>query len=178
MRQSEAWVLQAKSDLAAARRVLREDDPTTFCQAIAKYQQVVEKSVKAMIAAINELGVAGTILTISGRHTLEHEVNQLDGLRRKKPGLDDASVDVIDRLLTRHKNAIGRLCSLAPKLPGAGSAYPVNTEYPFNDASPGGGTAPAAPETCVLRDVLEAQKRAWPLHHSAARFASSLRRRR
>jgi len=97
VRQSEAWILQAKSDLAAAQAVLKENDPSTYCQPLAKYQQSAEKSVKGMIAALNELGVFPLI--ISGNHTLEHEINGLDALRRKKSNLDSASLGVVDRVV-------------------------------------------------------------------------------
>ncbi len=175
MKQSAAWVIQAGSDLAAARRVLDEQDDSTFCQALANYQQVVEKSVKAMVAALNESGVVQ--VTVSGNHTLEHEINGLDAVRRKKYGVDNASLEIIDRLFRRGRADIMLLCTLAPKLPKPGAAYPRNTEYPFTDDSEEGWTAPAAPNTFSLEEVNRAARLAWPLYHSASRFASSLRRR-
>lgn len=175
MKQSEAWVLQAKSDLAAAQAVLKEGNASTYCQALAKYQQATEKSVKGMIVALNELGVSQ--ISISGNHTLGHEMNGLDAVRRKRPDLDITSVGAIDRMLRGYKADILALSALAPKLPKPGPAYPRNTEYPFNDASLGDWTAPAAPSTYTLEEVKKAQRLAWPLHQIAARFSSSLRRR-
>lgn len=175
MKQSEAWVLQAKSDLAAAQAVLKEGDVSTFCQALAKYQQVTEKSVKGMVAALNELGISQP--SISGNHNLAHEMNGLDAVRRKRPDLDDTSIGMIDRLLRGHKTDVMWLSALAPSGP-KGQVYPKNTEYPFNDASAGGWTAPAASDVYALAEVKRAHSLAWPLHQIAARFASSLRRRR
>jgi len=175
LKQSEAWVLQAKSDLAAARAVLKENDASTYCQALAKCQQVTEKSIKGMIAALNELGIPQA--TISGGHSLEHELNGLDAVRRKKPDLDDASVGTIDRMLRKHKRDILWLSALAPS--GLkGTVYPKNTEYPFGDTTLDEWTAPADVTTFTLAEVKQAQTVAWPLHQIAVRFASSLRRRR
>lgn len=176
MKQSEAWILQARSDLAAAQVVFKEGDASTYCQALAKYQQATEKSVKGMVAALNELGVSQ--ISISGNHNLEHEMNALDAVRRKKPNLDNSSVNVINRTLKGYKTDILALSVLAPKLPKPGLVYPRNTEYPFNDASPEGWTAPATPGTYTFEEVRKAHRLAWPLHQIAARFASSLRRRR
>jgi len=175
LKQSEAWILQAKSDLAAAQVVFKEGNASAYCQALAKYQQATEKSVKGMVAALNELGVSQ--LPISGNHTLGHEMNGLDAVRRKRPDLDATSVGAIDRMLRGYKADILALSALAPKLPKPGLVYPRNTEYPFNDASPEGWTAPAAPGTYTSEEVRKAQRLAWPLHQIAARFASSLRRR-
>lgn len=176
MKQSEAWVLQAKSDLAAAQAVLKESDASIYCQALAKCQQATEKSVKGMIAALNELGISQA--TISGTHTLEHEMNGLDAVRRKRPDLDSTSVGVVDRMLRGYKSDIIRLSLLAPRLPKSGLAYPRNTEYPFNNASAEGWTAPAAPGAFTFEEVRRAQRLAWPLHQVAVRFTSSIRRRR
>lgn len=146
LKQSEAWVLQAKSDLAAAQAVFREDDASTYCQAIAKFQQTAEKSIKGMIPA--------------------------------PPDLDDASVETIDRLMKHQKEAVIRLCVLAPQGPKQGGVYGKNTEYPFNDDfSPNDWMAPAA-NSFTRSDVKKAREWAWPLHHSVAKFTSSLRRRK
>lgn len=175
LKQSEAWVLQAKSDLSAAQAVFKESDASTYCQALAKYQQVTEKSVKGMVASLKELGV--TQLSISGNHALEHEMNGLDAVRRKRADLDDASIGVIDRMLRSHKTGIIWLSVLAPSGP-KGLVYPKNTEYPFNNASADGWTAPAASDVYTTEEVRRAHRPAWPLHQIAARFTSSLRRRR
>ncbi len=175
MRQSAAWVLQAKSDLAAAKAVLQDNEASTYCQALAKCQQVTEKSIKGMIAALNELGISDA--TVSGGHSLAHELNGLDAIRRKKPDLDDVSVGMIDRMLRKHKQDILWLCSLAP---GGlrDKVYPRNTEYPFGDPSLNDWSAPADETTFSLAEVARARTVAWPLHQVADRFASSLRRRR
>lgn len=168
--------MQAKSDLDAAKAVRKDSEFSTYCQALAKYQQVTEKSVKSMIAALNEAGFLQ--VSISGNHALEHEINGLDALRRKKPGIDNASLEAIDKILKSYRSKIALLSSLAPSGP-KGSVYPRNTEYPFHaDAALNNWTAPAAEGTYTLVEVTEAHKMVWPLHHLAAKFTSSLRRRR
>jgi hypothetical protein len=44
-----AWMTQARSDYRAAQRLDNPQDPTTHCQAIAKYQQCAERSIKAVL---------------------------------------------------------------------------------------------------------------------------------
>lgn len=167
--------MQAKSDLVAAKDVQNENDASTYCQALAKYQQCTEKSIKGMIAALNELGVSQP--SISGNHALQHEINGLDALRRSKSNLDSASVGVVDRVVKGYKADIIQLCSLAPSGPKY-QVYYKNTEYPFNDASAEGWTASAVPGTYTWEEVKKAHQITWPLHQIAAKFASSLRRRK
>lgn len=57
MTEAEAWLAQVESDFAAARSVFKEDDLSTYCQSIAKCQQVVEKSINVIDAVLREQGV-------------------------------------------------------------------------------------------------------------------------
>lgn len=173
MKQSTAWILQARSDLVAAQAVHKEGDASTYCQALAKYQQVTEKSVKGMVAALVELGIPQ--VSISGSHTLKHEMNGLDVLRRRRRDIDTASLTTIDQLFRSYKIEIEWLCLLAPSGP-RGLVYPRNTEYPFSDSSAEGWTAPAAPSSFSFSEFNRAHSLAWPLQPKAARFVSLLRR--
>jgi hypothetical protein len=47
---------QAESDFRAAQRVDNSADPRTRCQAISKYQQSVEKSVKGILDKLYDAG--------------------------------------------------------------------------------------------------------------------------
>jgi len=71
MKQSSAWIVQVESDFAVAEILFQKTDATTYCQAIAKYQQTVEKSVKAMVAAVNDLG---SDLTVTASHLPTNEI--------------------------------------------------------------------------------------------------------
>lgn len=172
MRQSEAWILQAKSDLDVALALVKDDNFSTYCQALAKYQQTTEKSIKGMIAALKELGFSG--FTFGGTHTLEPEIKHLDVLRRRP---DLPSVQEINRIAVGHRSDILRLCSLAPRMPGQGQIFARNTEYPFNDTSVGTWTAPAAEGAFSIEEVRKAHRTAWRVHHRAAKFTASLSRR-
>lgn len=175
MKQSAAWLLQARSDLLAAKAVAKKADASTYCQSLAKYQQVTEKSVKGMVAALIELGIPQ--VSISGSHTLRHEMNGLDALRRRRRDIDKASLASIDQMFRSYRADIIWLSNLAPSGPN-GQIYPKNTEYPFNDASLEGWTAPAAPDAFAPSEVKRAHSLAWALQPKAARFVSSLSRRR
>jgi HEPN domain-containing protein len=59
MSEHRAWLRQAQKDRESAERVLDLKDGSTFCQAIAKSQQAVEKAVKALAAALIENRIIG-----------------------------------------------------------------------------------------------------------------------
>jgi hypothetical protein len=122
------WLNQAHSDLKAAERLFDTTDDNFFCQAIAKHQQVVEKSVKAIAASIRDAGI-GSINT-GFSHEVEKIVSGLVLLPKNKRALEIK--DKIKALLHEgHRSEIRALCSLAPKKPGPGELARRNTEYPF-----------------------------------------------
>jgi hypothetical protein len=169
MTQSSAWLLQIHSDSIAAKRVLRHNDPSTFCQAVAKYQQVVEKSIKAMVAVVLELGIEFT--TINSNHKPYKEMQALTNLARV---IDSGSVEFIRNTFTVTRQAdIEELCDLAPNYPEPGKPFLRNTEYPYNDAQ-GRWTAPAANDSFGLKDVKRFYELAWVLHVRATKFAQSV----
>lgn len=165
--------MQAKSDLSAALVVHKPADASTYCQALAKYQQVTEKSIKGIVTALAEIGIPQA--TISGSHKLEHELNVLDAIRRKKPGIDRVSLGTIDQILKSYKTDIIWLSQLAPSGP-KGTVYPKNTEYPFGDKTLNEWIAPADLGAFTAGEVNRAHRLAWPLQPKAAQFESALRR--
>src|SRR5437870_2121831 len=56
---SQAWMQQAESDFRTAQRVDNEQDARTRCQAISKYQQCVEKSIKGVLDKLHAVGLIG-----------------------------------------------------------------------------------------------------------------------
>lgn len=52
-----AWMAQARSDYRAAQRLDNHQDPTIRCQAVSKYQQCVEKSIKAILDKLHAAGL-------------------------------------------------------------------------------------------------------------------------
>ena len=171
MKQSEAWVRQAQSDLDAAVFLHQQasKNASMYCHAIAKYQQTVEKSVKAMVSAIVDLGIQFTTITAS--HLPSKEVDALLKIKQ----IDNKSLGSIARILTNKiRKQIHDLCVLAPKFPEKGQPFPRNTEYPFEQG--GTWTAPAASGVFTIEEVQDAKELAWVLHRQAARFVSAVRR--
>ena len=167
MKQSAAWIAQVESDFAAGEKFFRENDPTTYCQAIAKYQQVVEKSVKAMVAAVNELGSS---ITITRSHLPTNEMDAFLGLRKK---IDNASVSHVARMFKAHRQAVENLCSLAPQWPEDNASFARNTEYPFQIH--GEWTAPTVEGMFTLQEMKSAQSTAKAFHRAAIDFAYSVK---
>ncbi len=145
------WLSQAHSDFCAAKRVYQAGDDSTYCQAIAKYQQVVEKSVKALAAGLQH----AKITQISSGHYYKHDVDRLAQAIRHS--LDPKNVneihDKVAELFNEHyRQEIKILSSFAPRRPPPGAPHQRNTEYPFQNAN-GGWTAPAKPKTFTSQEV-------------------------
>lgn len=168
MTEIEAWMLQTDSDFAAARRVLVETDATTYCQAIAKYQQVTEKSINVMDAALHEQGVL--FGRVRAEHLPIHMKNRLIRIPREK-NKDLAAR--LERIFRRWWPDVYDLCSLAPKLPLPGEDYKQNTEYPFQER--GVWTAPAAGTSFTLAQVQRFEKIARQLRSEARQIVAAAR---
>lgn len=168
MKQSEAWVTQAASDLAAGKRLYQKGDATTYCQALSKYQQTVEKSVKAMVAAVNDLGVH--FMSVTPSHVPTREIDALLVLRR---AIDNVSVDRLAEIFKKYRKPVEDLCRLAPKWPDDGYTFARNTEYPFQVGA--GWAAPALPDSFTEEETETAQRTAWAFHHAAADFVRGVR---
>ena len=139
-------------------------------QALAKYQQVAEKSVKAMVSAIVDIGI--TFMTITPSHVPSKEI---DALRNLKRTIHPSTAGTIARILTDKRcNAILTLCQIAPKYPEKGQSFPRNTEYPFQDAA--GWIAPVSEGVFSVAEVEDARTLTWVLHHQVIKFVSAARR--
>jgi len=167
MKQSAAWVVQFRSDFAAAELLLQKADATTYCQAISKYQQTVEKSVKAMVAAVNDLG---SDLTVTASHLPVTEIDSLLQLRRV---IDNVSVDRLAQIFRQHRLAVEGLCKLAPKWPEDGQSFARNTEYPF--VIDGKWSAPAVDGAFTLQETVNAQITARAFHKAAITFVEAVK---
>ena len=128
----QAWMRQAESDLRTAKRVDNHADARTRCQAISKYQQCVEKSIKGVL---DKLHVAGLITQGSDRG---HRVARYAAVLGGFPATPDnrALLNQLRRLFTeRVLDQINLLDSLVPAYPAPGTAAARNHEYPFQDAA-------------------------------------------
>ena len=178
MKQSQAWLLQIDSDWAAAEFLSKQavKHPNLRCQVMAKYQQVAEKSIKVMVAAVNELGTA-TFTTITSKHIPAAEIRALSGLKRL---IDNTSIDHLkNKVLTTEKiKQIDALCRLSPEYPEAGKPFLKNTEYPFNlsETALDDWTAPAVPDTFTEAELQTAYQLVWVLRLQVQRFVSGVGR--
>jgi HEPN domain-containing protein len=122
--ESYAWLQQAISDRAAAERLSGDKNGAEWCHAIAKYQQTVEKAIKAIVAALH--------ISTGYQHDVGHFVDVLIRLPRKAGNRDIAN-NLSRWLDTNTRTAIRSLDTLAPKRPAPGQPHRRNTEYPFRD---------------------------------------------
>ena len=124
----QAWMQQAESDFRAAQRVDIQADARTRCQAIAKYQQCVEKSVKGLLDKLYEA-------RITKRHSdRNHKVARYVPVLTSIPSTNDTRdlFRQLARLFTAaNVGQINFLDSLVPEYPAAGALAARNHEYPY-----------------------------------------------
>jgi HEPN domain-containing protein len=169
------WWIQADADRRAARRVFDLADERTYCQAVAKQQQAVEKSVKALAAAVRDARLA------SVRIKFTHEVDKLlNALNRLHPPTGENAViqSRIHQLIsTRWEKEIGDLMALAPKALAEGEMLLArNTEYPYQNAD-GSWRAPAESGSFSDADVRRFQALADHIVFGTERLISAIERR-
>ena len=176
MDESLAWLHQAVADrLAAEREFIFAAAAATpvWCHAIAKCQQAVEKSVKAIVAAL-----------IAARRWrgppigFVHEVGRHMGTLVRLPRSSEFP------LLRRHllrlfdpntRSTIEALECLIPKAPPPGQPLRRNTEYPYHDAT-GGFTYPAEPSIFSRTEIERFRALSSRLTDSARKIVAMLRR--
>ncbi len=132
MRLSAAWIRQAESDLQAGKKLDIPDRPSTFCQALSKYQQAVEKSVKGLASVLHEGGV------LSAGLSKKHAVASLFSAILKIPRSEDNRdyMEKLERVFAGSRQQyLKELDDLAPIYPAPGKLHAKNHEYPFQDAS-------------------------------------------
>lgn len=167
-----AWLKQAGSDLAMASRCYNSDDDQTSCHAVAKHQQAVEKSIKAIIAALNDRGVLK--VPTGFKHDVERLVSAL--IHLPHAGGNKNIQNRINGLLNEHhRSEIKAICALAPKKPIAGQLARRNTEYPYQnqDAT---WRAPADTDSFGRKDVERFRRVAHNLFEGSSRIVSAMYR--
>src|SRR2546423_97184 len=115
-----ALLRQVASDLAAADRVYDAASAGTYCQVIAKFQQAVEKSIKALVAA---LAYRGHLSMGTGySHNPEKLMSALVHLpgSKKDKGVQTIQQHVDHALSPYRWGEIRALCSLVPTRPDPG----------------------------------------------------------
>lgn len=142
MRESAAFRLQARSDLAAALQLGGETCPPELrAHVIAKAQQSVEKVVKAAVVILSNAGslVAGVTgkPTTNARSPKDHVVApyaEAIALFRTSSGGSKPphALQALGKVFTlKRRNVIAQLDALAPAWPLPGALHMINTEYPY-----------------------------------------------
>lgn len=150
MNEPRAWLFQAKSDFQVGSRVLDAADRSTFCHSIAKFQQTVEKSIKALICSLVDAGMLS--MRVGYAHDVERFMTVL--IRMRRPPGEKSIPAAIRKLLEPNIRAdIRAIDRLAPRRAGPGQLPARNTEYPFQDV-------PAAWRSPAQEDVFEAAEAA------------------
>src|SRR6266516_3794837 len=114
----QAWMQQAESDFRAAQRVDNNADARTRCQAIAKYQQCVEKSVKGVLDKLHAAGIT------NAHSDSRHHVARYAAVFTNVPRTGQTS-DLLSQLARLFTDTaveqINLLDSLVPEYPAAGA---------------------------------------------------------
>ena len=168
MDEPAAWLNQAVADRLAAEHFVADGEATGRCHAIAKWQQTVEKAVKAIVSSLHDAGVLGA--GIRAKHDVERYVRTLIGLPR---AAGNRTIQRhLHRLLDQATRAgIKALDGLAPQFPAR-----RNTEYPFQVA-PGQWTYPAAKDVFSSDEAKQFRALAHRILDGAGRIVSAVRRR-
>ena len=154
MRESTAWLVQAKSDIGAANKLAGGwTQPEMYCQVAAKAQQAVEKSVKALQSALHHAGLFGSAVGSA------HQVSRVaSAIRAAAPGWPKALKAQRDKVTSILSDArlqtIKALDAIVPQYPAPGDLPKRNTEYPFQVVA-GRDTfrAPAEPAVFSKKEV-------------------------
>jgi HEPN domain-containing protein len=131
MSEHRAWLRQAQKDRESAERVLDLADGSSFCHFLAKSQQAVEKSVKALVAALRDLRGIG--VDIGWTHSVERFMSVLTKLPRSQGANQDIQSNIRALFHETTRGNIRALDGLAPRRPPPGEPPGRNTEYPFQN---------------------------------------------
>lgn len=185
MKESEALRTQAKSDLDVADKKLGGTECSAELRAhvVAKYQQCVEKSVKAAIVALRD---GGTVLSLAANKPATaskapktHEVARLVAAILHAP--KGTKLDPLTRMQNLFSkrgvaDAVKAIDAHAPAWPKtAGALHARSTEYPF-ETTANQWKPPCTPDSFSAAEVKRAHKTAWQLFHALDKIVSALER--
>ena len=166
-----AWLQQAFSDRTAAEHFVAGENATEWCHAVAKFQQTVEKAIKAIVAALRDSGV-GT-KRIGYKHPIEPFVSML--VRLPRDAGNHGIISHLSRLLDQSTRAsIHSLEDLIPRQPPRGQPHRRNTEYPFQDSA-NQWTCPAVQGTFSLVEVQRFRDLSYRIANGASQIISMIR---
>lgn len=165
-------MLQAAADYYVGTRVFDQADGSSFCHAIAKFQQAVEKSIKALICSLSAAGVIS--VQVGYAHGVERFLATLVRLRRsqEEKSVQAALRKLLDANVRYDIRAIDRL---APRRPAPGTLPSRNTEYPYC-AQPNAWRFPAQADAFDAEEAVRYRKLAFRLTDGCARIVSAVER--
>jgi len=166
----QAWMRQAESDLRTAIRVDNAADARTHCQAISKYQQCVEKAMKAVLDKL----FAASLIAQGSDH--RHRVARYAAVLSGFPATRDNRqlLNQLRRLFTQSVlEQVAFLDSLVPAYPTGGALAGRNHEYPFQDAT-ADWHAPADEDAFTVEEIKRIRKCAGLLVPQLRRILDAL----
>lgn len=167
MDEPTAWLYQARADWQAAERFVADEVGTGRCHAIAKWQQTVEKAVKALVSALHDAGILGA--GFRPRHEVERYIGML--LRLPRTADNRTIQHQLHGVLDQDTRAgIKALDGLAPRLPPR-----RNTEYPFQ--ADGQWLYPASEGVFSQDEVQRFRELAHHVLRGSERVVSAIQRR-
>jgi HEPN domain len=169
---SVAWLQQSIADRAAGELLVSSKRTEMYCHAIAKWQQAVEKAIKAVIAALRDAGVLA--IEIGYRHEVARFISVL---LRLPHGRENKTIQQHLRgLFNEHTRAnIRNLDELAPHRPAPGQPPQRNTEYPFQ-VTPTNWSYPAAEDVFSSKEIQRFRNLAHRIVAGAGKIVSAVRR--
>lgn len=172
----ELWIAQARSDREAGITLRAASTATLRCHAVAKYQQAVEKCIKAMALALHRTGLA---------QVPEGDYYTHDPLEMLIRALSSSPTGAQERTILRRVQTaladpnraaeVKAVCSLAPRKPRPGQLHDRNTEYPY-ETSAGVWVAPAEPQSFSPVDVSDAERIAGTIYRAARKIVTAAAR--
>lgn len=132
MKLHRAWIQQAASDIVAAG--LLQSQGADRCQVVAKCQQAVEKAIKALVQAMNLLGLI--TMPVAPIHHVSGYATAIVRAAEAAPKAHRFLKGELPKLFPKHiRECIALLDAVVPIYPKAGALATLNTEYPFQLSS-------------------------------------------
>jgi HEPN domain-containing protein len=166
-----AWLLQARADRKAAELLAADTAASGRCHAVSKWQQTVEKAIKAVVAGLRDAGVLH--IEIGYAHGVDRFVSVLIRLPHAKD-IRTIQQQLHGFLDQDTRAGLRALDALVPRRP-AGGGPQRNTEYPFLEAN-GDWTFPAAENVFSETEVQRFRSLAKRTLDSSGRIVAALRR--
>lgn len=172
MDESRAWICQATADRDAGETLARSGDEGDRCQTIAKWQQSVEKAVKAIMTGLRDANLGGG--DVGFRHEVEGFVFAFlrSFGKTKHRNIFSLIRSIFDQKTRADVQALDRL---VPLRPAPGKLPRRNTEYPFQ-TQPGEWDFPANAGVFSNDEVARFRRTAHRICNGAGKVLAAIQR--